>query len=382
MRHALAALTAGLIAGCQPQQATNAPGAPAASGEAQVVDMHTSRNALDWSGTYEGLLACADCAGTRMRLTLDADGGFEITTRRLVRDAADASAQGRFSWEPDGNTIALDAAGDGQRFAVGEGRIARLEPGQARAVWDRPDTVLAKSSPDAAETGTALADLLEDHRWKLAGASDAANRRIEALFPDPQHGYVFGFAGSRLHVQGGCNGLRGGFVIDADGRLTVTGAMSTMMACAAPLMAADTALAALLAGPMEPVVVRGAQPALALLTKGGDALVLTGELTPEARFGAPTLVFLEIAPRTVPCAGSARGDGQCLEVRERAFDEKGLPVETPVQWQVFEADIEGYEHQPGVRNVLRVKRFQPGAAGTAAPIYVLDLVVESEIVPK
>ena len=28
---------------------------------AQPADMHNSRNSLDWAGTYEGVLACADC---------------------------------------------------------------------------------------------------------------------------------------------------------------------------------------------------------------------------------------------------------------------------------------------------------------------------------
>jgi hypothetical protein len=69
-------------------------------------------------------------------------------------------------------------------------------------------------------------------------------------------------------------------------------------------------------------------------------------------------------------------------VRERTFDEQGLLVGEPAEWQAFTADIEGYQHAPGIRNVLRVKRFQPAAGPgvPAGPIYVLDLVVESEVV--
>jgi hypothetical protein len=135
--------------------------------------------------------------------------------------------------------------------------------------------------------------------------------------------------------------------------------------------------------PLETVLVHGAQPTLVLLTAAGDALVLTGTLTPEARFGAPATVFLEVAAQTVACEVSVRGDGLCLQVREIRFDEQGLRVGTPSEWQAFTADIEGYRHEPGIRNVLRVKRFEP-LAGTdvpAGPIYVLDLVVESEVVP-
>jgi heat shock protein HslJ len=344
--------------------------------------MHTSRTALDWAGVYEGLLACADCPGIHTRLTLEPDGGFEIVTRRLVRDAEPSSARGQFEWEAGDNTIALDAAGGGQRVAVGEGRLLLLETGQTQPAWDRADATLAHSSPAWRNTRQDLGDMLEDHRWVLVDGTDPANRRIDALFPDAERSFAFHFAGSRLHVQGGCNGFRGAFAIDADGMLDVTGTISTMMACPAPLMEADATLAALMAGPLETVLVRGVEPTLVLLTKAGDALVLTGELTPEARFGAPTTVFLEVAAETVECEESVRGDGLCLQVRERTFDEQGLLVGTLSEWQAFTADIVGYQHQPGIRNVLRVKRFEPAAGPEMpqGPIYVLDLVVESEVV--
>jgi hypothetical protein len=53
----------------------------------------------------------------------------------------------------------------------------------------------------------------------------------------------------------------------------------------------------------------------------------------------------------------------------------------PGAWQPFAETIEGYTHQPGVRNVLRLKRFDRAPAGGGASFfYVLDLVVESETV--
>ena len=383
MRYLLLALFAVALAGYQPEKTADLLAAPSAEPDsAPVIDMHTSRIALDWAGIYEGLLACADCAGIHTQLTLEPDGRFEIVTRPLVRDAAPSSAQGQFDWEPSGNTIVLDAEGGGKRFAVGEGRLLLLETGQTQPAWDRADATLPQSSPAWRSTRQDLGDMLEDHRWMLVDATDAANRPIDALFPDAERSFVFHFAGSRLHAPGGCNGFRGAFAIDADDRLDVTGTISTMMACPAPLMEADAALSALLAEPLETVLVRGVQPTLVLLTKAGDALVLTGELTPEARFGAPTTVFLEVAAETVECQESIRGDGLCLQVREISFDEQGLRVGTSSEWQAFTADIEGYQHQPGIRNLLRVKRFEPAAGPDRPqlPIYVLDLVVESEVV--
>lgn len=377
MRYLPLVFLAATLLGCQPEQsAAPAPAAAPDPTPAPAPDMHTSQNALDWAGTYEGVLACADCAGIHTRLTLAGDGSFELYTRRLARGATAAMAQGQFEWEPGGNIIALATAGEAQRFAVGEGRLLRLDPGQAQPAWGRADAVLPLAGADWRGAGEGLGRALEDHRWTLASAVDAANQRLDALFPDPEHTFVFEFAGNRLHAQGGCNGLRGGFGIDADGMLAVTGAMSTMMACPPPLMAADAALGALLAAPLETVLVPGPQPTLALLAPGGEALLLSGELTPTARFGAPTRLFLEVAPQTVACEGSARGDGRCLQVRELAFDEQGLPVGEPGEWRDFPAEIQGYRHEAGTRNVLRVNRFGDGA------LYVLDLVVQSEVMPE
>lgn len=385
MRYLILSLLAVVLAGCQPDKSADAPAVqPPEPVTAPVIDMHTSRIALDWAGLYEGLLACPDCAGIHARLTLEPDGRFEIVTRRLVRDAEPSSAQGQFEWEPGDNAIALDADGDGQRFAVGEGRLVLLDAGQAQPAWGRADATLAQSSHAWRDTRQDLGDMLVDHRWMLVDATDAANRRIDALFPDAERSFVFHFADSRLHAQGGCNGLRGAYAIDADGMLEVTGRMSTMMACEAPLMEADAALSALLAEPLEMVLIRGLEPRLVLLTTDGDALVLTGELTPEARFGAPTTVFLEVAAQTVECEAALLEDGRCLQVREISFDEQGLRVGTPGEWQALTTTIEGYQHQTGIRNVLRLKRFDPPAGPDMpqGPIHVLDLVVESEVVPQ
>lgn len=345
--------------------------------DAGVVDMHNSQNSLDWSGVYEGIVACQACPATQMRLTLGQDGRFELSRRALVRGAAPATATGQFTWQPDGNTIVLDASGGGQGFAVGEGRVIVLN-----SDGSRPDAAgasllrLASVQPDAR---TGLAEMLEDHRWTLSSATNAGNQPMGSLFPSADRPFVFNFAGSRLMVEGGCNGLRGGYQLGADGLLTLGQLASTQMACDPPLMAADKALSSLLAGPLELVMVPGPEPTLAMLAASGETLLLTGQLTPEARFGPATTVFFEVGPQRLACDHSPSGDGLCLQVREITFDEKGLRAGTPGEFQAFSGTIEGYAHQAGTRNVLRVKRFQPGDAqgDPNAAVFVLDLIVES-----
>ncbi|MEO8123466.1 MAG: META and DUF4377 domain-containing protein [Burkholderiales bacterium] len=221
---------------------------------------------------------------------------------------------------------------------------------------------------------------LESHRWTLETATDAQGKPIVGLPADAPRPIVFHFADGRLNVEGGCNRSFGAYQIDADDRLKAGRMASTMMACEPAAMKVDDRLAALLAEPMKVELVQGARPTLRLVNVQAGTLSFSGQLTPEVRYGAATRVFLEVAAQPVACANPLTGATACLQVRERAFDDKGLAVNSPGAWRSLYESIEGYTHQRGMRNVLRLKRFQNEAGG--GNVYVLDLIVESESVAR
>lgn len=133
------ALTLALVAalgGCMPRN------------DAAVPDpAHNSRNALDWAGSYEGVLPCADCPGIRTRLVLHADGRYELQTQYLERQPAPQTASGRFTWNSAGSTITLDAAGWGQQFRVGEDRLLQLNRDGSAPPWTASHRVLTRVPP-------------------------------------------------------------------------------------------------------------------------------------------------------------------------------------------------------------------------------------------
>jgi len=345
-------------------------------------DMHSSQAALDWAGTYEGVLPCADCPGIRTRLTLKPDGRYELSTQYLDRQPAPSVETGRFFWNAGGNTITLE--GNGQRFAVGEGRLLALYRNAPTDWASAPNQVLKRVSSAAAGQSPAALQLqtLEDHRWTLVSASNAQGQPLGGMPPDPARSFVLNFSGSRLQVQGGCNQLTGTFQLGADGLLTVGRMASTMMACDAPLMQADKALSDLLAKGLRVELSKGTPSRLRLSDPTVGNLNFTGQATPEALYGPASRVFMEVAAQRVACTNPLNGETLCLQVRDRQFDEQGLTVGTPGAWRPLYETIEGYKHTPGVKNVVRLKRFQrtSAPAGASSTVYVLDLVVQSETV--
>lgn len=347
---------------------------------AKPVDLHTSRNSLDWAGVYEGILPGADPAGIKTRLTLNRDGTYERVTRYPGRQEAAQTVRGRFAWHPNGNAIRLDEFGGGQPFAVGEGRLLLLHPGGSNAGTPVPGAVLTLV-PQAAP-GEGLAQRLERYRWSLESATDSRNRVIEALSPRKDRPVVFEFSGARLAIQGPCNRMTGSYRISAANQLTVSGMASTNMACAPELMQADAALSGLLAKPLQVDVDSGPAARLRLVSASKETLTFTGRATPEALYGPGAIAFLEVSARHVECADPPPPNTRCLQVRERRFDDQGLAVGEPGAWRTLHENIEGFTHREGERNVLRVKRFNRPAAspGASSTLYVLDLIVETEIV--
>jgi hypothetical protein len=164
-------------------------------------------------------------------------------------------------------------------------------------------------------------------------------------------------------------------------KLVINRMASTMMACVDPALSAlDAAIGQRLAGSLSASLQR-APEMLTLTNRSGDTLVFNGKPTAETRFGGPgETVFLEIAAQKQPCSHALIPNAQCLQAREVHFDDKGLRTGEPGQWQNLFEGIEGYTHEPGVRNVLRVKRFKrnPVPMDASSIVYVLDMVVESE----
>jgi heat shock protein HslJ len=362
----------------------------------KVIDMHNSRNSLDWAGEYSGVLACSDCAGIETTLTLRSDDTYTLNTRALEREEQSVITQGQIIWADTGNALSLNFRDTNRQFAVNEGRLVLLNQDGSR-----PDPIseqhILNQSNNAQPQARNISQLLTEHSWTVESAQDQKGDKILPLLPTQENNFVFSFSEGTFGVRGGCNSMRGGYSLQSSmaggksGTLVFQPAASTLMGCESDAQEADSLLSAFLAEQLQFVIVPGGQPRVTLTSTDGRVLTLIGTPTPESLYGAPTTIFLEVAPHLVSCKPGATEEVQCLFVRDRIFDAQGLKVETQSPWRPLLSGIEGFNHTEGQRSVVRVKRYQQqgecsrDSEDQCTVLLVLDFIVEtesSELVPQ
>ena len=254
-----------------------------------------------------------------------------------------------------------------------------------------PSASAPNNSPSASTmpVNNAMSTLYAYH-WSLERAVDANGAALPQYSAAAAQGPVRltfvadeGNRGSRLSVANLCNNMSAGFALDGD-KMRVSKPMSTMRACAdRQLMALEN-----LVGQQISTIEQwklsdtgSSQPRLELRLADGSTWYLAGKPTDQTLYGSkPDRIFLEVAPQRVACNNPLMPNQQCLQVRTVQYADNGTKQSVGA-WGPFYDEIKGYQHEAGVRNVLRVNRYarKNVPADASRYVYVLDMTVESEI---
>lgn len=222
------------------------------------------------------------------------------------------------------------------------------------------------------QINTTAAKNLTEYNWTYQGSK--ASKPLVLSFDDNQ----------RLSIQTGCNNQGGTWKVE--GNTIVTSPLaSTMMACADDLMQQERLSADIFSEKKVPFTLstQNDQTILTITDSKGQKYTLLGKMTAEAKYQSEgKIVFLEISPQTKSCTGVA--PQTCMQVREIKYDDKGIKTYADKNWSLYYGQIEGFEHNPNQRVIVRVKRFdiKNPAADQSSIADVLDMVVEQEIVKK
>lgn len=237
-------------------------------------------------------------------------------------------------------------------------------------------------SPTSAQQGSMNSTtVLQAYHWMLSTVT--AQDQPPAAAPTVRDGkpLILDFSDQQVSVSGLCNLLNGSYTLAGD-RMDVSQIVSTLKACPDDqLMRHEQDI-----GRRLPTVTNWnvetstTSPTLVLTFKDGTQWTLQGEATAATLYGSePERIFLEVAPQRVACSHPLIPDYQCLHVREVTYDDRGIKTAAG-DWRYYYDSIQGYEHQAGVRNTLRINRYtrKNPPADASSTVDILDMVVESE----
>lgn len=92
----------------------------------QVADTHNSRNSLDYQGTYEGVLPCADCEGIKTEVVLKKDT-YTLSREYLGKKSEPFKSEGSYKWDSTGSIITLENETVPNKYKVGENVLIHLD---------------------------------------------------------------------------------------------------------------------------------------------------------------------------------------------------------------------------------------------------------------
>ncbi len=119
--------TVSLTACNQTQKSDQHIGTDSSTPETSIVDtVHTSQNSLDWAGSYEATIPCADCEGIKTNITLKKDNTFAITSEYINKNTKIEDA-GKIMWHDNGSVVHLTGKETNIKLKVGENRLIGLD---------------------------------------------------------------------------------------------------------------------------------------------------------------------------------------------------------------------------------------------------------------
>lgn len=211
-------LTVLLAVGCEPKKATKSE---AAAAPVEESNSHTSQNALDWHGTYEGVLPCADCEGMQTTLTLRPDHTYRLEVVYLGKESEPFTYEGNFAWTSDGGTAYLNDVTDRpNRFFIGEGFVAQLDLEGKRitgSLGKKYELKKVETSPLAGSS------------WRLTELLGRPFNPGEE--PSAVPTLSFSAVGTEVSGQAGCNSFSGPVSWGNPNRLSFGDIVSTLRAC-------------------------------------------------------------------------------------------------------------------------------------------------------
>ena len=174
-----------------------------------------SMTSVDWAGTYQGVLPCADCEGIKTQLALNKDLSYLLETRYIGKDEKVFHTKGTFKWDESGSKITLDNENK-QIYQVGENKLFHLDKNGNRITGNLENNYIMEKEKTE----------LTGKYWKLVrlnGKTVETTEREAFIRLDAED--------NRVHGNSSCNTFNGKYELSEGNRIKFPPFAMTKMAC-------------------------------------------------------------------------------------------------------------------------------------------------------
>lgn len=174
-----------------------------------------SMNSLDWDGTYQGILPCADCEGIQTQILLNKDLSYLLETKYVGKDEKIFQTRGIFKWDKSGRKITLDNS-ENQMCQVGENKLFQLDKNGNIITGELASNyILEKETIE-----------ISGKYWKLV---ELNNQPIKVENREPF--IKFNKVENGVNGNNSCNSFNGKYEISDGNKIKFSPFMMTRMAC-------------------------------------------------------------------------------------------------------------------------------------------------------
>lgn len=180
-----------------------------------------SMTSLDWDGTYQGILPCADCEGIQTVIKLNKDLTYYIQTKYLGKDEKIFESSGQFIWNMEGSKITQHDTDDteSKTYLVGENFIKQLDVSGNAIIGSLAEKYILRK----------VDNQITEKYWKLVELHGKKVKPDEWNKREPH--MILKAENNRVHGSGGCNTFNGRYELKEGNRIFFSKIASTLMAC-------------------------------------------------------------------------------------------------------------------------------------------------------
>lgn len=174
-----------------------------------------SMTSVDWTGTYQGILPCADCEGIKTQIVLQKDLSYLLKTSYIGRGDTVYQTKGTFKWDGSGSKITLDNS-EKQIYQVGENKLFHLDKSGNRITGNLENNYIMQKEKIE----------LAGKYWKLVRLN---GKPVEAASREPHIRFMA--EESLANGNSGCNRFNGKYELLEGNRVKFSPFAMTKMAC-------------------------------------------------------------------------------------------------------------------------------------------------------